>query len=626
MSSDIAEISVVDERGVCLFCRGDRYLVPIYQRAFAWGTGDGVRPNEILQLMDDAMTFRDGRYRLGSLVVARQGENLYEVIDGQQRLTALFLILSRLNVEVAKEGLSYACRPTAEAILSSIAKGTFSLDDGVPATDPATGIVAGVRAIQQKIDAQPNPEAYKEALLARFRSVVLCRTIVPEKTDLNRYFEIMNTRGEQLEQQDIVKARLMRNLPSEIEKSAFATIWDACSDMDGYCQMHFHDTAQRANLFGDEWTELQDLGSGKVVLEICGKFSASDNSKEGHSFREMVLKVPNAVPKADDPGQYSRFESIIDFRHFLLHALRSFSGCGKVDVSLDDGRMIQSFADALAGYQGTKEDFSREFIWHLLRCRYMFDRYVIKRGVDADGTSGWSLEELVANEDGGASYRNTRFADRADRVSDNDDILMLEACLRVSYLDLKRMYWISDLLTYLSMSKIDDVQGKDILNRMQAGVKEEIRSFLGRPDHANLGVATPHIVLHYLDYVLWQGQEEIGKSIEQADFAKGFSFEYRSSVEHWYPQNPPNNVPWPDRDHFGNLCILRSDINSKFSNLLPESKQQNHEQYLRLEHQSLKLRIMAELTKKYGWSHEVCSRHEGEMLKLLRDDVEIIHD
>ena len=62
---------------------------------------------------------------------------------------------------------------------------------------------------------------------------------VPENTDLNRYFEIMNTRGEQLEQHDILKATLMRYLPDDSEKSTFAKIWDACSDMTGYVQMHF---------------------------------------------------------------------------------------------------------------------------------------------------------------------------------------------------------------------------------------------------------------------------------------------------------------------------------------------------------------------------------------------------
>ena len=45
--------------------------------------------------------------------------------------------------------------------------------------------------------------------MSRLAHVVLYRIEVPEHTDLNRYFEIMNTRGEQLEQHDILKAQLM---------------------------------------------------------------------------------------------------------------------------------------------------------------------------------------------------------------------------------------------------------------------------------------------------------------------------------------------------------------------------------------------------------------------------------
>lgn len=39
--------------------------------------------------------------------------------------------------------------------------------------------------------------------------VTVVRASLPPTTDLNRYFEIMNTRGQQLLQVDIVKARLM---------------------------------------------------------------------------------------------------------------------------------------------------------------------------------------------------------------------------------------------------------------------------------------------------------------------------------------------------------------------------------------------------------------------------------
>ncbi|WP_288273929.1 DUF262 domain-containing protein [uncultured Bifidobacterium sp.] len=79
-----------------LFGEGCVYRVPIYQRAYAWGN------DEIKTLLDDIRRAIDGdtQYYLGSLVVAGRGseqnETVYEVIDGQQRLTTLYLLLAVL--------------------------------------------------------------------------------------------------------------------------------------------------------------------------------------------------------------------------------------------------------------------------------------------------------------------------------------------------------------------------------------------------------------------------------------------------------------------------------------------------------------------------------------------------
>ena len=84
---------------------------------------------------------------------------------------------------------------------------------------------------------------------------------------MNRYFEIMNTRGEQLEQHDVLKAQLMSSNNGNEGKAEFARIWEACSDMSGYVQMHF-DVETRERFFGGEWRYLAadvKLEKGKVT-------------------------------------------------------------------------------------------------------------------------------------------------------------------------------------------------------------------------------------------------------------------------------------------------------------------------------------------------------------------------
>ena len=95
----IPVIDLVDEDGnnVLFGTDSTRYVVPVYQRAFAWGSDNsGKKQNEIIQLMDDVLAAK-GTYYLGSLVVSKcpNGEYDFEVIDGQQRLTALYIIFAQ---------------------------------------------------------------------------------------------------------------------------------------------------------------------------------------------------------------------------------------------------------------------------------------------------------------------------------------------------------------------------------------------------------------------------------------------------------------------------------------------------------------------------------------------------
>jgi uncharacterized protein with ParB-like and HNH nuclease domain len=85
----------------------------------------------------------------------------------------------------------------------------------------------------------------------------IIRTQVPKDIDLNHYFEIMNTRGEQLELHEILKAKIIGAIKTgdkvtETDKMIAATIWDACAQMDKYVQMSFS-VAVRGQLFDNNW-------------------------------------------------------------------------------------------------------------------------------------------------------------------------------------------------------------------------------------------------------------------------------------------------------------------------------------------------------------------------------------
>lgn len=76
-----------------LFISDARYMVPKYQRSFAWGA------DEIEELWEDllsAMT-RKSEYFVGTIVLHKKTQGPQEIIDGQQRLACISMIFSAIR-------------------------------------------------------------------------------------------------------------------------------------------------------------------------------------------------------------------------------------------------------------------------------------------------------------------------------------------------------------------------------------------------------------------------------------------------------------------------------------------------------------------------------------------------
>lgn len=586
-----------------------KYVIPLYQRAYAW------EENEINQLMEDIEGISenpDASYYLGSLIVS-QSDTGYEVIDGQQRLTTLYLLLKYLLGWKKCDYLTFAHRPISDKTLNIVGADENLLDES------DEGIITGWKIIKEYFENKD-----KESFKKKLSKVKIYRIKVPPHTDLNRYFEIMNTRGEQLEQQDILKAHLMDCL-NQNERNTFALIWDACVNMNGYVQMHFTPN-DRTILFGSAWSDIpqkiQSLRLSKTekniteenILDVIKQKDISEFQKTNNSNEE------------DDGSQ--RFKSIIEAPYFLLHVLKVFLQKERILTNeayrlLDDKKLFETFKYAIKKYEN-KHDFSMKFIKCLLICRYLFDTYIIKRETSSTDEDGiWSLKCLCSSGQQSkkkAYYKNTQFANEREWKTTYEPrhkpILMLQSCLRVSYTSPKIMHWITDLLVWLYDKSSEITETEAFLEKYIANAVNE--NYLIKEDF-NMGVETQHIVFNYLDYLLWK---------ENKKKYDNFSFEYRNSVEHWYPQHPSEGTfeSWSHDeglDHFGNLCLVQRKTNSKFSNLSPISKKGSFKDTI--ENGSIKLRIMSKLTTdNKEWKTAGFKKHGEEMLNILRKRVEKI--
>jgi hypothetical protein len=80
------------------------FYVPAYQRGYRWGEA------EVRRLLEDIWESRDRPYYLQPVVVKRYGDE-WELVDGQQRLTTLFLIFQYVKREgLQSSGAGYSLR------------------------------------------------------------------------------------------------------------------------------------------------------------------------------------------------------------------------------------------------------------------------------------------------------------------------------------------------------------------------------------------------------------------------------------------------------------------------------------------------------------------------------------
>ena len=105
-----------------------KFFVPSYQRGYRW------EKNEVERLLDDIYNLNGANgqpnknYCLQPVVVKKLDENYFELIDGQQRLTTLFLIYNYMHevggtfLGAPKFSLEYETREQSEDFLANINK------------------------------------------------------------------------------------------------------------------------------------------------------------------------------------------------------------------------------------------------------------------------------------------------------------------------------------------------------------------------------------------------------------------------------------------------------------------------------------------------------------------------
>lgn len=656
MSTDPVMLSIQE-----LFSNGDNYLIPIYQRSYDWGQ------EHLHQLLEDvwdmACNAPQRNYYLGTMVAYyNKSKKVYEILDGQQRMLTLAIILCALkndknagafmgnkftgvNVELdLREASTQALQKLYEA-------GNKQPGTQKPSSEEEKDEADAIRTMYEEVvptltrvfergSKKDNDENTRFTKFSKYllKKVIITRILLPPDTDLNHYFEIANTRGEQLEMHEIQKARIFQPLKADKKTLWLAgRIWDACSDMNRYVVVSLKADGLGKFIFTDTLDSLKP----NTFDDLLGSYSASpknenDNQRwEASEDQSMRYIIDNCIATADSErkknennGQYARFGSVINFPNFLLHVLRVMQS---EDISLDDKRLLETF-----GKMVVDVEFSKKFLWTLLRLRFLFDKFVIRRDcIDNTESGKWKIfkpekENNKSEGDSGYKYKNT-FGESELQ----NEIIMREAMFHVSSPGQNYKHWLSGVLLHLS----EHPDGQRLNEYLRELGKAYMRDHFLQPREKQLeyykiifqnkGIpsskAPEDIVLpridkqhidlfyfNYLDMQLWLKNK-----------TQPFTFTSRNSVEHFYPQKPVGGLePLADDDlhGFGNLCLISREKNSKLSNLLPQSKYEIYTEQLKKQREpdSLKQKKMMKVfEQKKAWGETEIRAHADEMKQLL---------
>lgn len=193
------------------------FYIPDYQRNYRW------TKDEVQQLIDDIYYSEEG-YSLQPIVVKKKKDKEYELIDGQQRLTTLYIIFMIFEIEYNKDVEYYKikrdnyCNCLLKKI-DEIRKLSTNEIDKLEDIDE-WHIAHAYNTIKKYIEKLKNKK-----FLEPCKNTQVIWYEIDENEDPIIVFERLNVGKIPLEKAEIIKAEAITELKEEQDRGACAKLW-----------------------------------------------------------------------------------------------------------------------------------------------------------------------------------------------------------------------------------------------------------------------------------------------------------------------------------------------------------------------------------------------------------------
>ena len=301
--------------------REEPFLVPDYQRPYSWGE------EEIVTLFNDLLLFTEGdvskknknsndTYFLGTVISFKNENGEQEIIDGQQRITSLFLLLraiyTKLKTFSKKTNLYDELLSEIEPILwknviksegavknvlisssvindegNNILKGI--LENGVTKEEANDRYSLNYTLFQRLFDGlvYENPGLMFEFVRYVLNRTLICPIITESQEGALNIFSTLNTRGMPLSESDIFKAKIY-NFLDDSQKKRFIERWKELTEKAEYV----NEDIQQIFYYYMFYLRALDGDSATTTIGIRKYFSQNNFAK---LFNKSLLKDLNSI-------------------------------------------------------------------------------------------------------------------------------------------------------------------------------------------------------------------------------------------------------------------------------------------------------------------------------------------
>lgn len=235
------------------------FVIPEYQRPYAW------TDEQVQTLFEDLWDFtatnggteRDGTYFLGSIVTYENDNGEQEIIDGQQRITSLFLLLRAIYTKLVSTPknertdeannfigkiepsiwrtnkltgtVDYKNILLTSHVINSEGNETLRtiLETGIADNNAKDNYSKNYRYFQELFDkhSSENPLMIYQFIYALLNQAILLPITADNQDTALTIFSTLNNRGLPLSDADIFKAKIYNHLETEEEKKKFIDRW-----------------------------------------------------------------------------------------------------------------------------------------------------------------------------------------------------------------------------------------------------------------------------------------------------------------------------------------------------------------------------------------------------------------